>query len=310
MPAIKSVGVMILFNWSFSFAAAPANQNKTTEKTASESYAGLKSMNGIKLDDYLGFERNWHFVTVRFRRDTNEMRLTYANDIAWRALQKSAVTYPKGAVFAKIGIATQEDPVFASSAVPSGARRYQFMVRDLEQYKATDGWGYALFDRDGLTLPEEPMQTSQACAACHRLAGERGFVFSKEMIGSPFVLHAPDRIVLKKNGIVFSDVDIAALPSEVRVIVPKNTAKVRVLQGELRSRLFQGTLDEIRPVLAIESARSSLPTLLLSEDGRRYSLVFAEPNTECTGKSTGMKGVANIFFKDNEKYEVRFCQPL
>lgn len=139
-----------------------------------DEFAGRTQMNGHELKEFAGFERNWKLVTVRFRKDTGEMRFTYANDLAWKALMSGATDYPKGSVFAKIGLATLEDPSFASSAVPSGARRYQFMVRDKTKYSETDGWGYALFDANGKTFPGEPKEASLACAACHHIVPERG----------------------------------------------------------------------------------------------------------------------------------------
>lgn len=72
------------------------------------------------------------------------MRYTYANESAWKTLSHDSVDYQDDAVFAKIGFATMEDPDFPSSAVPCGARRYQFMIRNKTQFKETNGWGYAL----------------------------------------------------------------------------------------------------------------------------------------------------------------------
>ena len=48
--------------------------------------AGESKMNGLQLKDYPDFETKWHLVTVRYRKDTGEQRFTYANDIAWTAM--------------------------------------------------------------------------------------------------------------------------------------------------------------------------------------------------------------------------------
>src|SRR4051812_4515226 len=44
-------------------------------------------MNGHSLREFVGFEKNWKLVTVRFRKDTGELRFTYANDLAWKNLK-------------------------------------------------------------------------------------------------------------------------------------------------------------------------------------------------------------------------------
>jgi hypothetical protein len=94
-------------------------------------------------------------------------------------LQKHATNYPDGAVFAKVGVGTRDDPDFTSSAVPSGATRFQLMVMDHRKNAATHGWGYALFGDNGLTLDGDPKRMTEACNACHELVPKRGYVFSE-----------------------------------------------------------------------------------------------------------------------------------
>ena len=159
-----------------------ANAEEAKKIPAPPPVASSDTMNGYALKDYDGFWKdpaNWHFVTVRFRKDTGEMRLTYANDIAWKALLAGGRQYPDGAVFGKIGLLTRDDPSFTSSAVPVGARRYQLMVRDAKKWQETNGWGYALFDGAGKAVAEDQDIASMACYACHALVPERGDVFSE-----------------------------------------------------------------------------------------------------------------------------------
>ena len=113
--------------------AAPARLGLTADEDP-KIYGDKPEMNGYKLSDYEGFEKKWRLVTVRYRKDTGEMRFTYANPKAWNALLKRSKDYPDGAVFAKIGIITMEDPAFPSSAVPAGTRRYQLMVRNKKKH--------------------------------------------------------------------------------------------------------------------------------------------------------------------------------
>jgi hypothetical protein len=246
-------------------------------------YAGQSMMTGYKLNDFKDFEKKWKLVTVRYRKDTGEQRFTYANDIAWKALMAGGKFYPTGSVFAKIGLATEEDPSFASSAVPSGARRYQFMVRDAKKYQETDGWGYALFDADGKTFPGNPKTAVMACAACHRVVPDRQYVFSQYMELSPFKKKIPFMKTGMEPRIQFETVNLDALPKAVLAHLPPKTLQVRKLIGEISENLFQGTLDEIRPVLYKEAARMALPALLTDKTGANFSLVLpVDKKTKCS----------------------------
>ena len=138
--------VCLLFAAPISVAAAESPVAKPVNAMSVADVPDQDRMNGFALQDYADFQKKWPLVTVRFRKDTGELRFTYANDIAYKALKKGATEYPDGAVFAKIGIMTEEDPAFTSSAVPSGARRFQLMVHDAKKFPETHGWGFALFD--------------------------------------------------------------------------------------------------------------------------------------------------------------------
>ena len=132
----------------------------------SSEHSGKDVMNDIKYAEYHNFQQDWTLITIRFRKDTGEMRLVYANEIALQNLKKGNFNYPDGAVFAKAGILTGVDSQFPSSLVPRAVRRYQIMVKNKKKYATSDGWGYALFDAEGKTYPEEPKATQAACHAC------------------------------------------------------------------------------------------------------------------------------------------------
>lgn len=274
-----------------------------------KSYAGKDEMNGIRFAEHVGFEKDWHYVTTRFRKDTGELRITYANEAAWKTLVSGSIEYPQGAAFAKIGIATKEDPSFASSAVPSGARRVQFMVRDVKKYESTTGWGYALFDADGKTYPENPVSSAQACSACHQIVPERGYVFSVPLTISSFpgIGLAPGQAKPGGEGVKFVDVKRKDLPTDVRKLISANEDNARMIEGTLRDHLFQGTLDEIRPTLAKEYARTKQASLLLSRDKTRYSIVVPTTKIKCDGQKIALHGVHNMSFEQGKVYEIDFC---
>jgi len=254
--------------------------------TDPHSYAGKEEMNGLRLKDYAGFESKWKLVTVRFRRDTAEMRFTYANDLAWNSLKAGGKEYPDGAVFAKISLISKDDPAFVSSAVPSGVRRFQLMVKKSGTFKETDGWGYALFDSKGSTYPEEPKLSAMACHACHRLVPDRGYVFSQPLelsslnFTSPAVGPAAELAKLQSR-VSFEARALSKLPKELRSRLDRKVKRVHLLEGEMRSHLFQGTLDEVKPLLARKAVESGEPAALLSEDGKRFTLVAPRSGGAC-----------------------------
>ncbi|MDE1153356.1 MAG: cytochrome P460 family protein [Micavibrio sp.] len=255
------------------------------------------TMNGYSMAQFRDFEKNWHLVTTRFRKDTGEMRITYANDIAWAALQKHSADYPDGAVFAKIGLMTQDDPAFTSSAVPSGARRYQFMVRDHKKHAETRGWGYAIFTPAGKPTYKKEDQDVQslACSACHDLVSDRGYVFSQPMILAVAkegdVMPAAPAPALQVS---FTTDDGATLPQAAQKNLPANTAKVRRVHGPFEKHVFPGTMGEIRPTLIKEAITARLPAVLADDASALFAIAYINPDkAECTAAG-GKKGVSVI----------------
>lgn len=272
-------------------------------------FAGRAAMNGYSLDQFGDFLKEWRFVTVRYRKDTGEIRFTYANDAAWKALQAGGTDYPDGAVFAKVGVVAGEDAAFSSSVVPSGAKRFQFMVRDAKKHADTDGWGYALFNMEGKTFDEDPVIKTQACAACHRIVPERQYVFSQILHLGPRVPAMDSTEGLPENKLSFLTEKIASVSAFVRANIPRQFAEMRVLQGELRSNLFQGTLDEIRPALIKEVVRSGIPAGLVDTKGERFSIVTPDLKRGSCKLGDGSEGLAlmGIFTqssKQNGQYQV------
>ncbi len=288
-----------------------------------DAFGGLDTMNGMAFKDYSDFATTWNFVTVRYRKDTGEMRLTYANDAAWKTLMSGSIDYPEGAMFAKIGLMTADDPGFTSSLVPSGAQRYQLMIMNQKKFKDTDGWGYALFDERGKTFDGDPNEKAAACHACHKMVPERGYVFSQPVklnMGLPFNIKmsiaTPEKIIASR--VVYETVKADTLPEKLKKALPPEFNEVRLLRGPMENAIFYGTIDEIRPTLTVELIRSNLPTALVGKDGKLFSLVIKGKKTECE-LPDGKKGipVRGIFTdvprgEKNPKIFVRdivFCQP-
>ena len=245
---------------------------------------GRFTMNGLSYGMFAAFFKKWHFVTVRYRKDTGEMRFVYANDIAWKAMQEGNVKdYPEGAAFGKVGVMTQDDPAFTSSAVPSGAQRYQIMLRQHGRHPETGNWTYAIFLNDlRVHGPDSDAEKAAACAACHAIVPERGDVFSQP-ISLPLggALNDASMGHIPSNRITFRTVKRTSLPKGLLDQLPKNIMEVRAVEGPLVDHLFVGTLDEIRPTLSQETLRSHMPAVLISKNGKRFSAIYMETEKPC-----------------------------
>lgn len=284
-----------------------------------------EKMSGYGLSQFGDFESSWRQVTVRYRVDTSEMRFTFANPAAWKVLDAGGTDYPDGAIFAKIGLVSESDPAFESSKVPSGTRRYQFMVRDRKKHASTGGWGYAIFYENDRPKESEATVTN-ACYACHRVVAHRGDVFSQKLTFRkketfPGWKKGADQKLSETSvsgGVPFLDANMSEQPLALRKFVPTSVKKLRLVGGEIPKHVFSGTLDEIRPALAKESLRSGLPAALVSHDGKDFSVVYQHTTARGTcqdlGGGTGvlMKGLHTVWLDASGKrslVKVEFCLP-
>lgn len=246
-------------------------------------------MNDIGLSDYGDFTKKWNLVTVRYRQDSHEMRFTYANDKAWEALTKGVLPLPEGSVFAKIGFKSGVDPAFASSIVPSGARRFQFMVKNLKKYPDTDGWGYGLFDSDGGLFPGEVKTVTSSCHACHKLVPERDFVFSEAIEFSPLIKKVHETYKIEKNR---SHLKFALMPKKDftnRLKAHFSSVKVKsisYIDGEIRNFFFGGTLDEVTPALIKNAVETKTPSGFVSLDQNTFKIIELNENSAANNCST------------------------
>lgn len=260
-------------------------------------------MNGISFKKYVGFEKQWKLVTVRYRKDNREMRFVYANPVAWNAMNKGMKTYPNGAIFAKVAYLAQPDPAFESSLAPSESRRFQFMVKDSVKYKQHNGWGYALFNSYGEMNPEPQDQQVNACASCHNVIPERDYVFSWKFNQVP-----------SKNLNLFKythqEVSRKDIPQNIAALLPEKMVQLLKVISPMTKDVFQGTLDELKPSLARLSVNSKMPVLFMSDDQKKFTLIYPEDLTiECDDE--GVKGLfvvsINSMMNDTTN-KVHFCQ--
>lgn len=128
--------------------------------------------------------RDWKLVSVSHEEGKlNDIRAILGNDIAIKAYRAAKLPFPDGAIIARLAwkyVPSEENnKIFgrAQSFVAGDQPEWylQFMVKDSKKYAATDGWGYAQFDKDGHSTNESNLR---ACAPCHAPNKERDFVFT------------------------------------------------------------------------------------------------------------------------------------
>lgn len=268
-------------------------------------WGGRDAMNGYAFKDYKDFWSKWHLVTARYRTDNGEIRVTYANDIAWATIQAGRTDFPDGAKFGKIAYRAVPDPLFTSSLAPGAVHRYQLMVKDSKKYPDSRGWGYAIFNGQGKTLPESPVTTSKACANCHEYAAPRGYVFLGAMHPGPKALPTEQLITSTSEADVatlaramqdYVSTDSASL-SALKKVLPTGLGTVMVASGKAVETLFSGTLSEYKPSLIRNALRTGLPHAVVSADQARWALVTPTTAKPETCESHGRRGIRLAWFE-------------
>ena len=263
-------------------------------------------MNGISFKKYSNFTSKWKLVTFRFREDSGEIRITYANDKAWQGLKKLKPAYEDGAMFAKVSYLTEQDPAFPSSRQPTTSARYQFMQKNKKKFKETDGWGYALFNSKGSTFSGEIKEQTMACAACHRVVPERDFVFSRAVQLDPNKKPFPQLVHSKNPAFRFALKKMNMLDENFKSYLKDYTQDLETLEGDIQKHGFSGTLSEITPLLIEQSRKSSLVSALFL-NSENFTIVRPLLDTECKG--AGQKNFhVQIVFNNKPVSDTKICQ--
>ena len=129
-PAMKKLSCVLLAGFPFYLAsiASVHAQNVVLQKSGDALVyeaggAARLIMNGYAFSDFGDFTRNWHYVSTTFRKDTEQMHFTYANDLAWKILSAGLTDYPDGAMFGMVAVTTAPDPAFAELLSSAAAKR-------------------------------------------------------------------------------------------------------------------------------------------------------------------------------------------
>ena len=262
-------------------------------------------MNGIKFSEHKDFTTKWKLVTVRYRDDSKELRLTYANDRAWKAMNDLIPNYPEGSKFGKVAFFTEEDPSFPSSRIPSGTRRFQVMVKNSKLYRETNNWGYALFDQKGKLFNEDVKEKTKACAACHQLVPERDYVFSRPFHHSQTSLTVAPKGT-RSIGISFKPKKSTDFHGAISEHLKMATDWIESLEGPLQEHAFSGTLDEVIPLL-LERVKIMGKDSVLFVNEKNFSLVKVVPGKSACQGMLNRSVTIYIYFNGGKVREAQHC---
>lgn len=282
---------------------------------AAEQQGAPSVMNGIAFSEYKGFWTTWKPITTRYRVDNNEMRVTYANDVAQKAIAEGLTEFPEGSAFGKIAWNVQPDPLFPNSLQPTRVHRLQLMVMDRAKYPDSRGWGYAIFNEYGGKLIGNDREIVAACAACHEHAAQRGYVFlgtmdpdrqrfaammtGLEKAGQPAPIDY--ELLAKATGAVGATfVERTKIPKSVLRHMPQGTDKAARVGTTLSSKAFGGTANELAALALNAAAQTGIPAAFWSDDERYMTIAFRDQSAyECTLKDGKTKGVPYVTFISN-----------
>lgn len=130
--------------------------------------------NGIA---YIADYKNWAVVSTTQRLDNGTMRIIYGNDIAIKAIKEKKISpWPDGSILAKAAYDEIEDQ---DGNISQGAfKQVEFMIKDHEKYKKTDGWGFSRFKTTELVPYGKRADFVIECMNCHQPMQKNDYVFT------------------------------------------------------------------------------------------------------------------------------------
>src|SRR5262249_16942441 len=146
-------------------------------------------------------------------------------------------------------------------------------VRDAKKFASTGGWGFALFDAEGMVHGEPDLEQSQACFACHQMVTNKSYVFSEAIAVPVAGRMTPDPHSAETapptakteaqtdTNDLFHWEDSGNLPDALQTYL-RQFPRVRVVGNPIASHIFEGTFDEIKPTLSKEAAKREVPALI------------------------------------------------
>jgi len=151
------------------WASAPSRPGATPPSPSGASAradlnAVMPEYNGLPFEPL--FE-GWKLIATTERGDNNTFRFILGNDIAVKAAQTGSISpWPDGSRFAKI--AWQREPGADGLLHPGPFIQVEFMAKDAQRYKSTDGWGWGRWRGLDLKPYGSGPDFVSECTGCHK----------------------------------------------------------------------------------------------------------------------------------------------
>jgi hypothetical protein len=130
--------------------------------------------NGVLFDPT--FE-SWKPISTTDRGDNNTFRFILGNDIAVKAAQAGSISpWPDGSRFAKV--AWQQEPGADGLLHPGRFVQVEFMVKDAQRYKDTEGWGWGRWRGFDLKPYGHDARFVNECTGCHQPLRGNDYVYA------------------------------------------------------------------------------------------------------------------------------------
>ena len=146
---------------------------------------GPETPGGLTLSVVEGYQ-NWPLISVNCRKDLGEIHIILGNSTALEdflyGIPVNGHPFTDGAVLVRLIYSATPNPLFPQDLVPDHLIGLDFMLKDAQRFKATQGWGYASFSYDPGTRTFRPLPgekgSQEKCLHCHEKARKRDYIFT------------------------------------------------------------------------------------------------------------------------------------
>jgi hypothetical protein len=160
--------------WSSPIPEATAATSETASPASTNAHAARPSLNGVPYD---GSWPQWKLLAVTDRGDNRQFRMVLGNETAVAAAREGKINpWPDGTRFAKA--AWLQDQTRDGLIVPGKFWQVELMVKEEEQYKSTEGWGWARWRGLDLKPYGEDATFVNECTSCHLPLRANDYVYT------------------------------------------------------------------------------------------------------------------------------------
>lgn len=150
-------------------------KNWVAQKTGNHPQKLPVDINGmVFIPDY----KNWTPISTTQRLDNGTIRIIFGNEMAIKAIRAHQTNpWPDGTILAK---AAWDQLTDKGGNITTGAfKQVEYMIKDQQKYKSTEGWGWARFRTPKLEPYGKTKTFTNECMNCHRPMKNNDFVFTE-----------------------------------------------------------------------------------------------------------------------------------